>query len=68
MALTPSDRLRNLVALGGKQLPQRNQTCMRCKYYCEGGCRRHAPMPGDSDCWDWPNVDPGDWCGEWRSI
>lgn len=68
MALTPTERLRNLVALRGGETPQRDQTCMRCRFYCGGTCRRYAPTPGDTDTWDWPNVDPGDWCGEWRSI
>ena len=53
-----------------------NGTCGDCLHYFRGGvgedrCRRYPPTittdrygHGESD---WPSVEPGDWCGEWKS-
>jgi hypothetical protein len=51
-----------------KTPPLSEQFCDQCRYWRDGECRRHAPMPrkaGRVALSDWPNVQSNDWCGEW---
>jgi len=74
MALTPAERLRNLVAVSAASPSNEHPTCERCQFFDAAPeadtCRRHAPQPGIDvqGYWQWPNVEAQDWCGEWRSI
>lgn len=45
-----------------------SQSCNNCSSYRQGRCHRHAPRPvpvGTSALAIWPEVRPGDWCGDW---
>lgn len=50
--------------------PLADQNCGNCRFCCPTGpsgprCRRHAPIPGLSAGWYWPDTHYGNWCGEW---
>ncbi len=43
-----------------------NKTCHTCKFERSGRCHRLPPVVLHR-LWEFPAVNPTDWCGEWKS-